>query len=45
MGEATLRRWLKLPGFLAAYREARREIMEKTMALIQQASWASARRC
>jgi len=41
VGEATLRRWLKLPEFLAAYREARREVMEKTMAQIQQASWAS----
>jgi hypothetical protein len=41
VGEATLRRWLKLPEFLAAYREARREVMEKTMAQLQQASWAS----
>lgn len=41
VGEATLRRWLKLPEFLAAYREARRDVMEKTMAQLQQASWAS----
>ena len=36
-----MRRWLRLPVFLAAYREARRETMEKTMAQIQQASWAA----
>jgi chromatin segregation and condensation protein Rec8/ScpA/Scc1 (kleisin family) len=41
VSEPTLRRWLKLPEFLAAYREARRETMEKTMAQIQQASWAA----
>jgi Helix-turn-helix domain of transposase family ISL3 len=41
VSEPTLRRWLKLPEFLAAYREAWREIMEKTMAQMQQASWAA----
>ena len=41
VAEATLRRWLKLPEFLAAYRAARREVMEKTVAQMQQASWAA----
>jgi len=41
VSEPTLRRWLKLPDFLAAYREARREVMEKAMAQMQQASWAA----
>jgi len=41
VAEATLRRWLKLPEFLAAYRAARREVMEKTVAQMQEASWAA----
>ena len=41
VAEATLRRWLKLPDFLAAYRAARREVMEKTVAQMQEASWAA----
>ena len=41
VSEATLRRWLKLPDFLAAYREARRQVMEKAIAQLQQSSWAA----
>ena len=42
VSEATLRRWLKLPEFLASYRDARRQVMEKAVAQLQQASWAAA---
>jgi hypothetical protein len=42
VGEATLRRWLKLPEFIAAYREARRESMEKATAQLQASGWAAA---
>jgi hypothetical protein len=38
IGEATLRRWLKNPGFLAAYRAARRDTLEHCVALLQKAS-------
>ena len=31
VSEVTLYRWLKLPDFVAAYREARREVVEKAM--------------
>jgi len=41
VSEVTLWRWLKLPEFIAAYRAARREVVEKTMAQMQQASWAA----
>jgi hypothetical protein len=41
VNEVTLRRWLKLPDFLAAYREARREVVEKSVAQLQQSSWAA----
>ena len=37
IGEATLRRWLKDPGFLAAYRSARRDTLEQCVALLQKA--------
>ena len=41
VGEVTLYRWLKLPDFLATYREARREVVEKAVAQLQQSSWAA----
>src|SRR5688572_2498466 len=41
VSEVTLRRWLKLPEFLAAYRAARREVVEKAVAQLQQSSWAA----
>jgi hypothetical protein len=41
VSEATLRRWLKVPEFLAAYREARRQVMEKAIAQLQESSWAA----
>jgi hypothetical protein len=36
--ERTLRRWLALPAFLAAYRQARLQVMEGSIARLQQAS-------
>ena len=41
VSEVTVYRWLKLPHFLAAYRETRRQAVEKGLAQIQQASWAA----
>jgi len=41
VAEVTLYRWLKLPDFLAAYRGARREVVEKAVAQLQQLSWAA----
>lgn len=41
VGEVTLYRWLKMPEFLMAYREARREVVEKAVAQLQQSSWAA----
>ena len=41
VGEVTLYRWLKQRHFLAAYREARRQVMEKSVAQMQQGSWAA----
>jgi hypothetical protein len=41
ISEVTLWRWLKLPEFVAAYREARRQVMEKAVAQLQQSSWAA----
>jgi len=35
VGEKTLRRWLGLPGFLAAYRAARRQLLEDANARVQ----------
>jgi len=37
IGEATLRRWSKDRGFLTAYRAARRQALEHSLALLQQA--------
>ena len=37
IGEATLRRWLKDPGFLAAYRSARMDTLEQCVAMLQKA--------
>ena len=37
IGEATLRRWLKDPGFLTADRAARRDALEQCVALLQKA--------
>lgn len=42
VGEVTLYRWLKLPGFVGAYRTARREVVEKAIAQLQDSSWAAA---
>ena len=36
--EATLRRWLQQPAFRAAYREARRQVLEVAVAGLQQAA-------
>ena len=41
VNEATLYRWLKLPAFKAAYRAARRDVVEKATAQLQNASWAA----
>jgi transposase-like protein len=41
VNEVTIYRWLKLPDFLAAYRKARREVVEKAVAQLQQSSWAA----
>jgi len=38
IGEATLRRWLRLPAFLAAYRKARRELVESAVGRVQAAT-------
>ena len=38
VGYATLRRWLKEPGFRAAYRQARRELVEGAVGRIQAAT-------
>jgi hypothetical protein len=35
VNEKTLRNWLKLPAFLAAYRDARRQTVEMALALLQ----------
>ncbi len=42
VAEVTLWRWLKRDEFLAAYRAARREVVEKATAQLQQGSWAAA---
>ena len=41
MGPRTLLRWLKLPDFLAAYREARRAAFSQSVARLQQATGAA----
>jgi transposase-like protein len=41
VNEATLRRWLRQADFTAAYREARRQVVEKAIAQLQQSSWAA----
>jgi transposase-like protein len=41
IGTQTLLRWLKLPEFQAAYREARRAVMSQSNARMQQASSAA----
>ena len=41
VSEASLWRWLKMPDFQAAYREARREVMEKAVAQLQNSAWAA----
>jgi hypothetical protein len=40
--EVTLWRWQKQPAFIAAYRKARREAMEKATAQLQNSGWAAA---
>ena len=42
LGARTLLRWLKLPEFAKAYREARREAYRQSIARLQQASSAAA---
>jgi hypothetical protein len=41
VSEVTLWRWLKLPGFMADYRAARRQVVEKAVAQLQQSAWAA----
>jgi len=41
ISEVTLHRWLKQPAFKAAFRAARRELVEKAIALLQQGSSAA----
>ncbi len=41
VNEATLYRWLKQDDFKAAFRAARREVVEKAIAQLQQSSWAA----
>jgi hypothetical protein len=35
VGEATLRRWMHLPSFVAAYRSARRQVMDQVIGGLQ----------
>jgi Helix-turn-helix of insertion element transposase len=41
LNEATLYRWLKVDDFKSAFRAARREVVEKATAQLQQAAWAA----
>ena len=41
LGEATLRRWLKEPDFLEAYRATRRDALEHCVALLQKTGSAA----
>jgi nitrogen-specific signal transduction histidine kinase len=38
ISEATLQRWLRDPGFVAAYRQARRQVVEAAVAQLQRAT-------
>jgi hypothetical protein len=38
VSEATVQRWLRLPGFTAAYRQARRELVEAAVGRVQAAT-------
>lgn len=38
IGEATLRRWMKEPGFAAHYREARRQVVQHSIGALQGAT-------
>jgi hypothetical protein len=42
LGDATLRRWMKDPGFRTDYREARRQAMEQATAQLQKLGSAAA---
>jgi hypothetical protein len=42
VSEVTLWRWQKEPGFVAAYRAARNQAVEKAVSQMQQSSWAAA---
>lgn len=42
VGTRTLLRWLKLPGFQSAYRQARREVFGQAVARLQQGTSAAA---
>jgi hypothetical protein len=42
VGERTLRRWLKEPAFLTAYRDARRQVVEEAIALLQRLAGVAA---
>ncbi len=39
IGESTLRRWMKTPGFLHAYRAARMDVLEHCVASLQKAGF------
>ena len=41
VSDVTLGRWLKLPEFREAYRQARRDMMDKSTAQLQQSTWAA----
>ena len=41
VSDVTLGRWLKLAAFREAYREARRDVMKKSTAQLQQSTWAA----
>jgi hypothetical protein len=41
VSERTIRRWLAEPAFLAAYRAARRQVVEEAVALIQRVAGAA----
>ena len=41
VSDVTLGRWLKRPEFDAAYKDARRQVMEKAVAQLQNSTWAA----
>ena len=41
VSDVTLGRWLKLPEFDAAYKDSRRQVMEKAVAQLQNSAWAA----